>query len=57
LGPTEAFFIIGLEIALLGLVLAIYAIIYSIQEETYLSTLIASGNYQYLLFETTWTSY
>lgn len=57
LDPTEAFFIIGLEIALLGLVLAIYAIIYSIQDENYLSALIASKNYQYLLFQTTWTSY
>ena len=57
LGSTEAFFIIGLEIALLGLVLAIYAIIYSIQDENYLSALIASKNYQYLLFQTTWTSY
>jgi predicted membrane protein len=49
--------VIGLDVALLGLILAIYAIIYSIQDEAYLSMLIASRNYQYLLFQTTWTSY
>jgi len=57
LGSAEALLIIGLEIALLGLILAIYTIIYSIRDETYLSALIASKNYQYLLFQTTWTSY
>ncbi len=50
-------FVIGLNVALLGLILAIYAIIYSIQDEAYLSMLIASRNYQYLLFQTTWTTY
>ncbi|SMD31415.1 hypothetical protein [Picrophilus oshimae] len=45
-------FVIGLDVALLDLVLAIYAIIYSIQDENYLSALIASKNYQYLLFQT-----
>jgi hypothetical protein len=49
-------FVVGLDVALLGLVLATYAIIYSIQDENYLSALIVSKNYQYLLFQTTWTS-
>lgn len=54
---TGVILVIGLNVALLGLILATYAIIYSIQDEAYLSILIASGNYQYLLFQTTWTSY
>ncbi|EQB69399.1 multipass membrane protein [Cuniculiplasma divulgatum] len=57
MSTTEVIFVIGLDVALLGLILATYAIIYSIQDENYLSALIASRNYQYLLFQTSWSSY
>ena len=57
MNTTGVIFVIGLDVALLGLILATYAIIYSIQDENYLSALIASGNYQYLLFQTSWASY
>ena len=57
MNTTEVIFVIGLAIALLGLILATYAIIYSIQDENYLAALIASRNYQYLLFQILWSSY
>ncbi|MDS0257130.1 hypothetical protein ApAK_05510 [Thermoplasmatales archaeon AK] len=57
MSTAEVIFVIGLDIALLGLILATYAIIYSIQDENHLSALIASRNYQYLLFQISWSSY
>ena len=54
---NQIIFVIGLNIALLGLILATYAIIFSIQDVDFLKALIRSNNYQYLLFQTTWTSY
>lgn len=53
---SQILFVIGLNIALLGLILATYAIIFSIQDVAFLGALVSSNNYQYLLFQTTWTS-
>ncbi len=56
LSGNQIIFVIGLNVALIGLILATFAIIFSIQDEAFLSALVASKNYQYLLFQTTWTS-
>ena len=53
---SQILFVVGLNIALLGLILATYAIIFSIQDIAFLGALVSSKNYQYLLFQTTWTS-
>lgn len=53
---SQILFVISLNIALLGLILATYAIIFSIQDVAFLGALVSSNNYQYLLFQTTWTS-
>ena len=53
---SEFIFVLGLNIALLGLILATYAIIFSIQDMKYLYALVFTNNYQYLLLQTTWTA-
>jgi len=56
LSGSQILFVIALDLALLGLILATYAIIFSIQDVAFLRALVSSNNYQYLLFQTTWTS-
>lgn len=56
LSGNQILFVIGLNLALLGLILVTYTIIFSIQDIKFLSVLVSSNNYQYLLFQATWAS-
>jgi hypothetical protein len=53
---SQIVFVFALDLALLGLILATYPIIFSIQDVAFLRALVLSKTYQYLLFQAAWTS-